>query len=104
MLNKCFCAGEFPWEKDLVFFLHVWSAALVIHCSSAPILRRIMAAFIDAIAHFSRTFALSGYSLILPSMLQVKSLLYYFVSTPCIILLFITKLLSVRRKVFFSYL
>ena len=68
----CIATGEFPWKNDLICFLHVWNAALVVHCEEAPVLIRTLAAIIDAIVYFSRTFTVCGYSIVLPTMLRVS--------------------------------
>ena len=56
--------------------MHVWSGALVVHCEHASLLRRFSAAVIDLVVHFSHSFTLNGYDLILPTMLRVSACVY----------------------------
>nr|XP_039260009.1 protein unc-80 homolog isoform X1 [Styela clava] len=68
-----FLPSEFPWGKELLLFLHVWNAALVLHAEQTPILRRYGAALIDAAVHMNHQFIKLGYSVVLPTILEIYS-------------------------------
>jgi len=65
-------AEDYPWDDDLVRFMHVLTAALVVHCEDASVLRRVAVALVDIVVHFGNTFLLQGYNLVLPTMLCVS--------------------------------
>lgn len=54
-----------------MLFLNVWNAALVTHPLHKTILRRYGASVIDAAVQMNHQFFNSGYSIILPTLLEV---------------------------------
>lgn len=62
---------EVPWGDELMLFLNVWNAALVTHPLKRPILRVYGASIIDAAVQMNHQFIKAGYSLILPTLLEV---------------------------------
>ncbi|CAK8677932.1 unnamed protein product [Clavelina lepadiformis] len=91
---------EYPWETTFVFFMHVWSGALVVHCEHASLLRRFSAAVIDLVVHFSHSFTLNGYDLILPTMLRIYSKHYSNKTIRNCLELVFSKMLKVHREPF----
>uniref|UniRef100_A0A8C4P1H3 Protein unc-80 homolog n=1 Tax=Dicentrarchus labrax TaxID=13489 RepID=A0A8C4P1H3_DICLA len=63
--------SEYPWGDEMMLFLNVFNGALLLHPEDSALLRQYTATAINTAVHFNHLFSLSGYQLILPTMLQV---------------------------------
>lgn len=64
-------AGNFAYAGDVHLFLNVVNGCLILHCEDSAMLRLVMATFIAAAHQFKNVFSNNGYTLIMPTILQV---------------------------------
>jgi len=68
--------SEYPWGDEMMLFLNVFNGALLLHPEDSALLRQYTATAINTAVHFNHLFSLSGYQWILPTMLQVRIVVY----------------------------
>lgn len=67
--------SEYPWGDEMMLFLNVFNGALLLHPEDSALLRQYTATAINTAVHFNHLFSLSGYQWILPTMLQVRTIM-----------------------------